>query len=237
MKHAWHSHPNFPDVISYISLYCLACFRLSDSGEDAKVKGMRNVGSFLSFYSRLRAFLIQRARLSRSQEQAKYCLEPRCDVVKAFILLELGNQFKICARKYGKQMRQAYFGGLCPFHSPTVGRSVAWRVTTLITAAKETNFHDDDIWLYNYQNSFGFFFLTEICQSRWGLNNNSPNLHEKTTNVRILVVVVMKALDKIWGNSRGPFAVKCLSHDVFVLFITILLTLNRKRWQEFCKLF
>ena len=143
MKHAWHSHPNFPDVISYISLYCLACFRLSDSGEDAKVKGTRNVGSFLSFYFRLRAFLIQRARLSRSQEQAeillgKYCLEPRCDVVKAFILLELGNQFKICARKYGKQMRQAYFGGLCPFHSPTVGRRVAWRVTTLITAAKET---------------------------------------------------------------------------------------------------
>ena len=82
-----------------------------------------------------------------------------------------------------------------------------------------------------------FFFLTEICQSRWGLNNNSPNLHEKTTNVRILVVVVMKALDKIWGNSRGPLAVKRLSHDVFVLFITILLTLNRKRWQEFCKLF
>ena len=138
MKNAWHSHPNFPDVISYISLYCLACFRLSDSGEDAKVKGTRNVDNFLLFYFRLRAFLIQRARLSRSQEQAKYCLEPRCDVVKAFILLELGNQFKICARKYGKQMRQAYFGGLCPFHSPTVGRSVAWRVTTLITAAKET---------------------------------------------------------------------------------------------------
>ena len=100
-----------------------------------------------------------------------------------------------------------------------------------------SHFHDDDIWLYNYQNSFGFFFLTEICQSRWGLNNNSPNLHEKTTNVRILVVVVMKALDKIWGNSRGPLAVKRLSHDVFVLFIRILLTLNRKRWQEFCKLF
>ena len=42
-----------------------------------------------------------------------------------------------------------------------------------------------------------FFFLTEIRQSRRGLNNNSPNWHEKTTNVRILVVVVMKALDKI----------------------------------------
>ena len=81
------------------------------------------------------------------------------------------------------------------------------------------HFHDDDIWLYNYQNSFGFFFLTEICQSRWGLNNNSPNLHEKTTNVRILSVVVMKALEKIWGNSRGPLAVRRLSHDVFVLFI------------------
>ena len=60
-----------------------------------------------------------------------------------------------------------------------------------------------------------FSFLIEICESRWGLNNNSPNLHEKATNVRILVVVVMKALDKIWGNSRGPPPVKRLSHDIF----------------------
>ena len=100
------------------------------------------------------------------------------------------------------------------------------------------HFHDDDIWLYNYQNSFGFFLsYWNLSIPPRGLNNNSPNWHEKTTNVRILVVVVMKALDKIWGNSRGPLAVKRLSHDVFVLFITILLTLNRKRWQEFCKLF
>ena len=100
------------------SQYCPACSRLSDSGEDAKVKGTRKVGSFLSFYFRLRAFLIQRARLSRSQEQAEYCLETRCVVEKAFIILELGNQFKICATKYGKRMRQAYLGGLCPFHGP-----------------------------------------------------------------------------------------------------------------------
>ena len=56
----------------------LACSRLSDSGEDAKVKGTRKVRwrgekgeapslpSFLPFYFRLRAFSIQRAQLSRS---------------------------------------------------------------------------------------------------------------------------------------------------------------------------
>ena len=43
---------------------------------------------------------------------------------------------------------------------------------------------------YNYQNSFRFCFVIEICQFRWGLKNNSPNLHKKTTNWRILVVVV-----------------------------------------------
>ena len=43
---------------------------------------------------------------------------------------------------------------------------------------------------YNYQNSLRFCFVIEICQSRWGLKNNSPNLHKKTTNWRILVVVV-----------------------------------------------
>ena len=43
---------------------------------------------------------------------------------------------------------------------------------------------------YNYQNSFCFCFVNEICQSRWGLKNNSSNLHKKTTNWRILVVVV-----------------------------------------------
>ena len=43
---------------------------------------------------------------------------------------------------------------------------------------------------YNYQNSFRFCFVIEICQSRWGLKNNSPNLQKKTTNWRILVVVV-----------------------------------------------
>ena len=60
----------------------LACSRLSDSGEDAKVKGTRKVRwrgekgeapslpSFLPFYFRLRAFSIQRAQLSRSLEQA-----------------------------------------------------------------------------------------------------------------------------------------------------------------------
>ena len=43
---------------------------------------------------------------------------------------------------------------------------------------------------YSHQNSSRFCFVIEICQSRWGLKNNSPNLHKKTTNWRILVVVV-----------------------------------------------
>ena len=58
--------------------------RLSDSGEEAKVKGTRKVGgmrkrekeapalpSFLPFYFRVRAFSIQRPRLFKSLEQAK----------------------------------------------------------------------------------------------------------------------------------------------------------------------
>ena len=60
----------------YVMCDKLACSRLSDSGEDAKLKGTRKVGgakkrkSFLPFYFRLHAFLIQRARLSWSLEQA-----------------------------------------------------------------------------------------------------------------------------------------------------------------------
>ena len=42
-----------------------------------------------------------------------------------------------------------------------------------------------------------FSFLLKFVNPAEVLNNNSPNLYEKTTNVRILVVVVMKALDKI----------------------------------------
>ena len=54
----------------------VASSRLSDSAEDAKVKGTRKVcgrgkgKSFLPFYFRVRAFSIQGARLSRSLRQA-----------------------------------------------------------------------------------------------------------------------------------------------------------------------
>ena len=63
----------------------VACSRLSDSGEDAKEKGTRKVGGagkrkrppLLSpvsspFYFRVCAFSIQRTRLSRSLEQARW---------------------------------------------------------------------------------------------------------------------------------------------------------------------
>ena len=56
----------------------VACSITSDSGEDAKEKGMRKVGragkalpSFLLFYFRVCAFSIQQTRLSRNLEQAK----------------------------------------------------------------------------------------------------------------------------------------------------------------------
>ena len=42
----------------------------------------------------------------------------------------------------------------------------------------------------NWCNSFRFCFRIWICQSRWGLSNESPNLHKKTMNLRIVVVVV-----------------------------------------------
>ena len=42
----------------------------------------------------------------------------------------------------------------------------------------------------NWCNSFRFCFRIWICQSRPGLSNESPNLHKKTMNLRILVVVV-----------------------------------------------
>ena len=54
----------------------VACSRLLDSAEDAKVKGTPKVGrrgkgkSFLPFYFRVRAFSIQGARLSQSLGQA-----------------------------------------------------------------------------------------------------------------------------------------------------------------------
>ena len=42
----------------------------------------------------------------------------------------------------------------------------------------------------NWSSSFRFCFCIWICQSRWGLSNKSPNLHKKTMNLRILVVVL-----------------------------------------------
>ena len=59
---------------------------------------------------------------------------------------------------------------------------------------------------YNYQNSFCFCFLTEICQSCWGLNNNSSNLHKKTSNWRILFIV-----------TKNDVIIASLSH-IFVFF-------------------
>ena len=77
--------PNARDQIVFCALNSflvevqtkLACFRLSDGGEDAKVKGTRKVGGagrvgfHPFFFSHVRAFSIQRTRLSQSLEQEK----------------------------------------------------------------------------------------------------------------------------------------------------------------------
>ena len=81
MRSVFHRAKTFSTIL--YSKATLACSRLSDSGEDAKVKGMQKVGgaknrkrkahflpSFLLFYFRLRALSIQRAQLSRSLEHA-----------------------------------------------------------------------------------------------------------------------------------------------------------------------
>ena len=53
----------------------VACSRLSDSGRSESKRKAKNC-SFLPFYFRVRAFSIQRARLSRSVEQATLLAEP-----------------------------------------------------------------------------------------------------------------------------------------------------------------
>ena len=75
----------------------IACSRLSDSGEDAKVKGTRKVGgskkrkrkgaalplpSFLPFYFRLRAFAIQQALLFLSLEQDSSIMKSIADEIR-----------------------------------------------------------------------------------------------------------------------------------------------------------
>ena len=70
---------------------------------------------------------------------------------------------------------------------------------------------------YNFQNSFWFCFVIKICQSRWWLNNNSLNLHKKTTNSRILVVVVKwryRAIVLLFVISHVNFIVNGKSESV-----------------------
>ena len=77
----------------------LACSRLSDSGEDAKVKGTRKVGGarkrkrffplvllFIYFFH-VRAFSIQRTQLSPSLEQVRFNLIRISPVVTGYDLL------------------------------------------------------------------------------------------------------------------------------------------------------
>ena len=68
----------FHEILAYQELFCVACSRLSDSRMTHKWKARENVSawpSLLSFYlNRVRAFSIPRTRLSRSLEQAMFCV-------------------------------------------------------------------------------------------------------------------------------------------------------------------
>ena len=67
----------FHEILAYQELFCVACSRLSDSRMTHKWKARENVSawlSLLSFYFRVRAFSIPRTRLSRSLEQAMFCV-------------------------------------------------------------------------------------------------------------------------------------------------------------------
>ena len=93
------------------TLTTLACSRLSDSGEDAKVKGTRKVGgagkkgkkegkapplpSLFPFYFRVRSFSIQRTRQSRSPEQAMTTLDPRPKTPLNLIFVVIGYDFVV----------------------------------------------------------------------------------------------------------------------------------------------
>ena len=67
----------FHEIVAYQELFCVACSRLSDSRMTHKWKARENVSawpSLLSFYFRVRALSIPRTRLSRSLEQAMFCV-------------------------------------------------------------------------------------------------------------------------------------------------------------------
>ena len=83
----WNKISDTLRSLSTLSASKIAFSRLSDCGEDAKVKGMRKVGgagkkrkkeatpslpSFLPFYFRVRVFSIQQARLSPSEPGTGY---------------------------------------------------------------------------------------------------------------------------------------------------------------------
>ena len=67
----------FHEILAYQELFCVACSRLSDSRMTHMWKAGENVSawpSLLSFYFRVRAFSIPGTRLSRSLEQAIFCV-------------------------------------------------------------------------------------------------------------------------------------------------------------------
>ena len=67
----------FREIVAYQDLLCVACSRLSDSRMTHNCKARENVSawpSLLSFYFRVRALSIPRTWLSRSLEQAMFCV-------------------------------------------------------------------------------------------------------------------------------------------------------------------
>ena len=67
----------FREIVAYQDLLCVVCSRLSDSRMTHNYKARESVSawpSLLSFYFRVRALSIPRTWLSRSLEQAMFCV-------------------------------------------------------------------------------------------------------------------------------------------------------------------
>ena len=96
-------------------------------------------------------------------------LEPMLVLSRTLVSLEKQNSF-VCTNSCQFGYQNHFWGA--GLYKASRNRTIArwWHLTTTTRI------------------QFGFALL--LCQSRWGLKNNSLNLHKKTTNSRILVVVV-----------------------------------------------
>ena len=81
---------------NHYSLRAIACSRLSDSGEEAKVKGTRYLGG--AFYFRVRAFSVQQTGPSRTLEQAIRAMHSSCSPCRTRYVNSLLVKSKLSSR-------------------------------------------------------------------------------------------------------------------------------------------